>query len=109
MTNIRNNINIQALLQLNIISPGIVEDKFGNQATLNPDGKIKLINSINSLSIHNAARLHNFLINNVDKRVDGWRYWYVFIDGEKVKLRRIKDLVHKMYVVDTIEKLLSQI
>lgn len=109
MDKIRNTISIKTLLYLNFIYPGVIQDRFGNQAILNQDGTIKLSNSVNSLSMNKAARLHNFLINNVDKPVNGWKYWHVDISGEKVQLKNIKDLAHKVYVVNVLEKLLSQL
>lgn len=107
MDKIRNTINIHALMKLNIVKAGLMEDKLGNTVSLNDEGYV-VIQGVNEvLSLHKAATLHNFLINNIDKNVDGWRYWYVYVDGERVQLKKLKDLVHHVYVVNVFEKVLA--
>ena len=105
----RNTVKIEVLMSMGFVHAGIVSDKHGNQALLASDGRIVLNNHQESFSLHKAASQHLFDISSIVKNVNGWKYWYVENAGERITLDEIRNHVHKVFVVDPIEKLLESV
>lgn len=105
----RNTVKIEALMSMGFVSAGVVSDRHGNQALLTSEGRIVLNGHQESFSLHKAASQHLLDMMNIVKRVNGWKYWYVENAGERVTLAEIRNHVHKVFVVDAIEKLLASV
>lgn len=85
--------SIKGLIRMGVVPTGEVEDVLGNVAILNFDGTVTLDDDNVGLSFTRSARVHNMLVNDVDRRVDPWRYWFVVIDGHRVPLGRLRMIV----------------
>lgn len=109
MEKYRNTISLASLITMGVVKAGTIEDKYGNTAVLNADGSLSIYNVGEKLSLNKAAEVHNFLINNVDKKMNGWRYWYVYVDGTRYQLQNVRKVVFQVYFLNTIEKLLAEI
>lgn len=108
---LKNHVTLKAMMSMNIVNSTRLEDKFGNPVVLSPDGRIFLNGVAEPLTVHKAARLHNFLMNNIDKPTNGWKYWMTTnpSNGERISLDVIRKYVYQVYIVEKFEKLLASI
>lgn len=107
MESFRNTVKIEALISMGVVPAGVIHDKLGNTATLNHDGTVTLHETNATLSLHKSARLHNFLTNGVDKKVDGWRYWYVSFPEKSVNLQYFKNIIYGVVLLEISKAIAS--
>ena len=109
MSNYRNVIPLAGLIEMGVVSEGVLEDKLGNQVTLHRDGTISLTPDGDKFSINEAAKRHNLAVNDINKRVNGWLYWYVPLNTKRVKLQELRSWIHNNIVVRSADEILNSL